>query len=306
MQKLTRREKEIFNLLLEGFVPKEIAGKLKISYDTVVSHQKKLYRKLDIHSVDELFDKYKNKKDEINSSNGNGKHSKNKRFIKPKYFIAAGAATILLLIIFISIINATKNIETQKEDREQAIIYLENGTYFIRRNFNKVYLYANRWVNVEDIFYGEQYFTNHQIFLRDIYSGNIDDLMGDSNFVRLKISGEIDKECKMMNVSIHYIYQNEWYYEYQGKIYNSIAHSKGRQISIGPGHFSEEFLLLRENFEPLPEGGYFLVSLTNTLYVANHGWIDDTGEKIPDDIPNGTVCATITNLKIEPLDRLAK
>lgn len=63
MQNLTRREKEIFDLLLGGLVPKEIAGKLKISYGSVVSHQKRLYRKLDVHSIKELFEKYKYKKD---------------------------------------------------------------------------------------------------------------------------------------------------------------------------------------------------------------------------------------------------
>ncbi|MCL2184654.1 MAG: helix-turn-helix transcriptional regulator [Treponema sp.] len=55
---LTPREQEIFTLLLKGTPPKEIAYTLKISYETVHHHQKNLYRKLGIQSIQELFAKY--------------------------------------------------------------------------------------------------------------------------------------------------------------------------------------------------------------------------------------------------------
>jgi len=55
---LTPREHEIFTLLLEGTSPKEIGYTLKISYETVHHHQKNLYRKLNIQSIQELFAKY--------------------------------------------------------------------------------------------------------------------------------------------------------------------------------------------------------------------------------------------------------
>ena len=55
---LTPREQEIFTMLLSGAAPKEIAHTLKISYDTVLFHQKNLYRKLGIQSRAELFAKY--------------------------------------------------------------------------------------------------------------------------------------------------------------------------------------------------------------------------------------------------------
>jgi len=57
---LSAREQEVFDLLLTGAAPKEIGYKLNISYDTVLSHQKNLYRKLDIHSIDELLNKFSN------------------------------------------------------------------------------------------------------------------------------------------------------------------------------------------------------------------------------------------------------
>ena len=56
---LTPREQEIFTMLLNGTSPKEIGYVLKISYGTVLYHQQNLYRKLNIHSIAELFARYK-------------------------------------------------------------------------------------------------------------------------------------------------------------------------------------------------------------------------------------------------------
>ena len=58
VENLSAREREIFNLLLKGVSPKEIAQKLNISYFTVDFHRTNLYKKLDVHSIQELFAKY--------------------------------------------------------------------------------------------------------------------------------------------------------------------------------------------------------------------------------------------------------
>jgi len=58
-ENLTPREQEIFNLLLEGIQPKEIAYNLQISYRTVDVHRSNLYRKLGVNSIQELIVKYK-------------------------------------------------------------------------------------------------------------------------------------------------------------------------------------------------------------------------------------------------------
>jgi DNA-binding CsgD family transcriptional regulator len=55
---LTAREQEVFDLLLKGDAPKKIGHKLKISYHTVLGHQKNLYRKLSVNSINELLIKY--------------------------------------------------------------------------------------------------------------------------------------------------------------------------------------------------------------------------------------------------------
>jgi len=57
-EKLTSREQDIFNLLLEGISPKEIGHKLNISYHTVDFHRTKIYGKLGVKNIRELLSKY--------------------------------------------------------------------------------------------------------------------------------------------------------------------------------------------------------------------------------------------------------
>jgi len=56
---LTPREQEIFDKLLGGSTPKEIAFSLNVSYDTVIAHQKSMYRKLDVHNINEFLVKFR-------------------------------------------------------------------------------------------------------------------------------------------------------------------------------------------------------------------------------------------------------
>jgi DNA-binding NarL/FixJ family response regulator len=56
--KLTAREEEILEYLAKGYVTKEIADKLSVSYDTVRYHLKHIYDKLHVHSRTEAVIKY--------------------------------------------------------------------------------------------------------------------------------------------------------------------------------------------------------------------------------------------------------
>jgi DNA-binding NarL/FixJ family response regulator len=55
---LTPREEEILTLLATGFVSKEIAEKLAVSYETVRDHLKHIYHKLHVHSRVEAVARY--------------------------------------------------------------------------------------------------------------------------------------------------------------------------------------------------------------------------------------------------------
>jgi DNA-binding NarL/FixJ family response regulator len=55
---LTQRESEILGLLAEGLSNKEIADKVKISYDTVRAHLRHIYEKLHVRGRTEAVGKY--------------------------------------------------------------------------------------------------------------------------------------------------------------------------------------------------------------------------------------------------------
>lgn len=57
---VTAREKEILQMLMKGFSYKEIAGGLFISPETLNTHVKNIYRKLNVHSRSELAARYGN------------------------------------------------------------------------------------------------------------------------------------------------------------------------------------------------------------------------------------------------------
>lgn len=52
---LTKRERDVVNLIVKGNTNETIAKKLFLSFQTVQSHRKNIYRKLDIHSATELI-----------------------------------------------------------------------------------------------------------------------------------------------------------------------------------------------------------------------------------------------------------
>ena len=56
---LTKREKEILLLLMDGLSYKEIATKCFISIDTINSHIRKVYTKLNVHSRSEIAAKFR-------------------------------------------------------------------------------------------------------------------------------------------------------------------------------------------------------------------------------------------------------
>jgi DNA-binding NarL/FixJ family response regulator len=58
LQSLTAREQQVLAKLAEGFAPKEVAGELGISWDTVRNHITNIYAKLHVHSRSEAILKY--------------------------------------------------------------------------------------------------------------------------------------------------------------------------------------------------------------------------------------------------------
>ncbi|MCL2722711.1 MAG: helix-turn-helix transcriptional regulator, partial [Treponema sp.] len=51
---LTKREQEIYTILLEGASPKDISFSLKIKPETVYFHQKNIFFKLNVENINEF------------------------------------------------------------------------------------------------------------------------------------------------------------------------------------------------------------------------------------------------------------
>jgi len=101
LKNLTFREREIFDLLLEGVSPKEIAYKLNISNSTVDSHRTKLYNKLGVHSIQELFAKYSTTGREAPAEAETAlpvSKTKDKRF---KLLLFVGIALVIFSVLFL-------------------------------------------------------------------------------------------------------------------------------------------------------------------------------------------------------------
>jgi DNA-binding NarL/FixJ family response regulator len=54
LPKISKREQQVLDLMIEGRSSKEIAEELEISFDTVRSHRKKLFVKYKVTSAGEL------------------------------------------------------------------------------------------------------------------------------------------------------------------------------------------------------------------------------------------------------------
>lgn len=54
---LTKREKEILALLVDGLSFAQISDKLYISFNTVVNHMRKVYEKMQVHTKSEVVAK---------------------------------------------------------------------------------------------------------------------------------------------------------------------------------------------------------------------------------------------------------
>jgi DNA-binding CsgD family transcriptional regulator len=104
-EKLTHREKEILDLLIGGSCLKDISEALGIRNNTVLSHQKSLYRKLGVHSLDELLENYK-------TNNGTDSpisiEAGDKGFSLPKFVKPAGVAVIAVLALVFSFLLGTR------------------------------------------------------------------------------------------------------------------------------------------------------------------------------------------------------
>jgi len=104
LENLSPREKELFDLLINGVSPKDIAYKLNLKPSTVDYYRTNLYNKLGIHSIQELLVKYstngKENTPELAKSEETINIPQTKKYKKLKFLLPVGAAFIALSVLF--------------------------------------------------------------------------------------------------------------------------------------------------------------------------------------------------------------
>ena len=110
---LTEQEQEVFKLLLEGKSSNEITDILNISGGTVNYHRNNLYKKLNINSINELYNKY------LSAYNGSADGSNKLKRSSPKIMLPAAViitAACLAVIAALVLNSAMKKANTARAD----------------------------------------------------------------------------------------------------------------------------------------------------------------------------------------------
>jgi DNA-binding CsgD family transcriptional regulator len=258
---LTSRELEVFNLLLEGNPPKEIAYKLGVTYYTVNFHRNTIYRKLGVRNIQELLVKYKNHQNKVYVNNK-----------KP-------AAAFTMEII------------------------------------DTINLYTNRWE--KENCYGEGWNSYDEITFPDIYTGKFTDLLPSKrgDCIKFLISGTVDKRIQWVSLVFTYVV-DDVSIPYNERLIYLAGGKKDKFADIGPGEFNkveiEVYINEGIDIHTLMEStqGYIRAQFVNALsYLIHEGSSSDpdviagtfdNGQRIPDDVLNHQIVATLSDLVIEP------
>jgi len=287
VENLTAKQKNLLEMLLKGVPPKEIAFNLNISYNTFLYHQKQLYRKLNVHSVQELFAKYAT---DVNSEVVNGTAQENENNILKTalfgkwQFLLLGilmAAVVLLLILLFT--------------RKQVAPPVENIHTVKTHSYDKIYLEVNRWgepSNDPNNNYGEQWSDDsHRIRLLDFCS-----LADIKDGMNIKISGKIDKDVRLCVMIFRVSKNNHWTW---------IGGNYPPFLEVKSGSFEETIEIFIPDYDLLNNealGELLILQLNNMFWAKNGDTYSYNYGAIPKDIPNGTVMATISNLTISLVD----
>jgi len=286
VENLTAQQKNLLEMLLKGIPPKEIAFNLNISYNTFLYHQKQLYRKLDVHSVQELFAKYAT---EVNSEVVNelapeGENNVLKNALSRKWQLPLiGILTVAVVLLFIL---------TFTRKPVGGIPQVKNGHVVKTHSYDKIHLEVNRWGDPSDNpnnNYGEQWSDNsHRIKLLDLCS-----LADIKDGMKIKLNGTIDKDIRLC-IMIFKVSSKNNNWTWIGGNYPPF-------LEVKSGSFEETIEIYFPDSAKLNNddlGELIIVQLNNMFWAKNGDKYSYYYGSIPDNIPNGTVMATISNLTI--------
>jgi hypothetical protein len=185
-------------------------------------------------------------------------------------------------------------------------ITFADGTIFIVRTFDTIYLRANKWGDIEGN-HGEQYTSSISIRLSDIYNGSLYDLISVpfDEWFNVRLSGNVDKELEFLKIEIHHIayYEDQLLYKDESR-WTYLGCGDGYYApKFGPGEFSVEVKFRSHGVDlSTLRDGEIILQLVNELYNTGYWGQRDNGVRLPDDLPQYAIWATIQNLTIEPIN----
>ena len=97
-EKLTQREQEIFEMLLEGKSPKEIGFNLSITLSAVRFHQQNIYKKLNVNNYKELRKKFSLPN---NAQTRDGHNDVRQKKLPLTFIVLAAIAVFFIAIVFV-------------------------------------------------------------------------------------------------------------------------------------------------------------------------------------------------------------
>jgi DNA-binding CsgD family transcriptional regulator len=177
--------------------------------------------------------------------------------------------------------------------------------------FTKQYfkLYVNRWANPKNRSYGELWSSFDRIKFSKIYTGKFTDLipLKPEGCIKFLISGTVDKRLQWTAFSFFYVTDDKTLPWYERNVYIA-GRNNNKFADIGPGEFNKVEIEIKVNdgidIDELQKKktGIIQVELMNVIVDCTHDTVlFDSGERIPDDIKNHQVIATVRNFKMEPI-----
>ena len=172
-------------------------------------------------------------------------------------------------------------------------VTVEDGESITPRTFDTIFLRAYRWTAVDGITTGENWGSGPSIYLSDFFDGTFIKSVP----LKLQIKGTIDTELIQLMSELHY-YRD-------GKFGGYLGNGTGGQVDLG--NFEKTISVNLSNDIDQDKKHEIIVQLTNELwgiYLPTGVYYTNNNVTIPEDIPNGTIMATIRNFSIEVTDDL--
>ena len=212
-------------------------------------------------------------------------------------------------IEFTAKVDGTSTLDTVVGSGNGSSLTLNDGTKFIPRSFETIYLRATRWTNnsdPSDVWSGENWGSGLSVLIKD-YPANVSMLEGnDPDRYTMTISGKSDANIGHLRLEIQGLTNDdEWVFLGGSSKVHDVNITAGASFNhtIPIDNLAVDFNLVKGkgNFMEYKEVILQVTNMVNISSVKNPEWGENYGT-IPADKPDGSIMATISDFKIKLAD----